>query len=621
MFKHSAVFHSCDEGFLRMLAIKVRTILYLPGERVVQRGHLCDTMFHIYRGSVEVKDSVGRVQAQLREGSNFGEIPMIMGFRNAVETVAIEACDFFVLDKSDVDEVLSHYKGMRHKLVREASQCIESAYRQAESGDGFCAPNPSGAQNNAYCGRTDGIAKEPGEDAEEGRGRMSPTPPMETCSVPRRTWLWTLLFTTKLTPTQYVVKHGAAIAVGALSVWLVLFEAAFTLRTTALNAVLYVLDTVCVVRVMGLHWCRVRAALTSADASFLLATDVVANVPWELLLFVAGVPTWQTLCLARLPRVLRCVRIHRDFTAVETRTPVKATAVRAACLVVVGVLAAQACACTWVLVDGAAGQADASATLVAAVYWTMATTTSTGYGDIHPQTNTQRIVAVVVMVMGQAVFGVISATIAATLANNAKSRIKAQSHLTAVSRFLRDHAITKRLQTRVTAHFGNSWIKYEGLADSDALAHTLPRSLQAELGVAQYGFLLSRFPLLHNVPPAITNEIVLRMNRVFVLPNESIVTKGDIGKNMFFILQGTVDVLTDDGRAAAQLVTGQYFGEIGMLFGTPRLNAVRAATHCELVTLARADLEEAARHYPVQCVVLCVTLVQISVRGCGEKGW
>jgi len=52
------------------------------------------------------------------------------------------------------------------------------------------------------------------------------------------------------------------------------------------------------------------------------------------------------------------------------------------------------------------------------VYWTVATMTSTGYGDIKPQTQSEMVYACFVMVLGKIMIGYILGTTAATLAND-----------------------------------------------------------------------------------------------------------------------------------------------------------------------------------------------------------
>ena len=52
------------------------------------------------------------------------------------------------------------------------------------------------------------------------------------------------------------------------------------------------------------------------------------------------------------------------------------------------------------------------------LYWTVATMTSTGYGDIKPESPTEMIFACIVMVLGKIMIGYILGITAATLAND-----------------------------------------------------------------------------------------------------------------------------------------------------------------------------------------------------------
>ena len=49
----------------------------------------------------------------------------------------------------------------------------------------------------------------------------------------------------------------------------------------------------------------------------------------------------------------------------------------------------------------------------------------------------------------------------------------------------------------------------------------------------------------------------------------------------------------------ANIGPGQYFGEVGMLFGDYRTASVKAATHVEVVMLTMDDVNEATKSYPV----------------------
>ena len=75
----------------------------------------------------------------------------------------------------------------------------------------------------------------------------------------------------------------------------------------------------------------------------------------------------------------------------------------------------------------------------------------------------------------------------------------------------------------------------------------------------------------------------------FAIPNEKIVRKGERGDAVYFIASGAVEVILPDRRA--RLGSGELFGEMALLSGTPRQADVVALTYCQLLVLRRPDFE------------------------------
>ena len=49
----------------------------------------------------------------------------------------------------------------------------------------------------------------------------------------------------------------------------------------------------------------------------------------------------------------------------------------------------------------------------------------------------------------------------------------------------------------------------------------------------------------------------------------------------------------------ALLGPGDYFGEMGLLFGVPRTATVRAATHCEVNMIPKNELDSVLEVFPI----------------------
>ena len=76
-----------------------------------------------------------------------------------------------------------------------------------------------------------------------------------------------------------------------------------------------------------------------------------------------------------------------------------------------------------------------------------------------------------------------------------------------------------------------------------------------------------------------------------------IISVGETGTEMFFVVDGEVEVSTR-GQAVAVMGPGNFFGEMSLLCDEPRNADVRATSHTELFALSKAALLGAVAEYP-----------------------
>jgi len=91
-----------------------------PGERVIRRGDRADGMYFISSGAVEV--AVNGRTIRLKAGSYFGEMALLSGERRTADVVAVDFCQFLMLDRRDFNQFMSRHPAVRAAVAEIAEQ-------------------------------------------------------------------------------------------------------------------------------------------------------------------------------------------------------------------------------------------------------------------------------------------------------------------------------------------------------------------------------------------------------------------------------------------------------------------------------------------------------------------
>lgn len=108
--------------------------------------------------------------------------------------------------------------------------------------------------------------------------------------------------------------------------------------------------------------------------------------------------------------------------------------------------------------------------------------------------------------------------------------------------------------------------------------------------------LVAKVPLFQSLSSEIIASIanLLRIRRF--IRNEIIIKEGDKGTAMYFILDGEVEVSNSSWKGV--LKRGSFFGEIAILHDVPRTATVKAKTRCELLELTAYDFKRSMASHP-----------------------
>ncbi|MBT8202008.1 MAG: cyclic nucleotide-binding domain-containing protein [Acidimicrobiia bacterium] len=327
--------------------------------------------------------------------------------------------------------------------------------------------------------------------------------------------------------------------------------------------------------------------------------DVLAAIPFSALAAVpvlAGVPETvvKVLALTRLLRMGRLLALQGRWRAHTSLNP---AVLRLSFLVLWIAVLSHWIACGWIALDGDLQGHPELHPYQQALYWTITTLTTVGYGDLVPEGSPQVGYTMVVMALGAAIYGYAIGNVANLLTNIDLLRSQHLGRIETVSSFLRDRQVPRHLQAQVRNYYNYIWESRMG--DQTELLEDLPESLRVEIALHLNRHIFAKVPLFAGAGEALIQQLALNLQPSVAIPGEPVVRVGEPGHRMYFINKGSVDVLAADGSSVvATLADGAFFGEFALLTSEPRANTVVAREYCNLYSLDRDSFDRVLVDFP-----------------------
>uniref|UniRef100_H3AAZ8 Cyclic nucleotide gated channel subunit beta 1 n=1 Tax=Latimeria chalumnae TaxID=7897 RepID=H3AAZ8_LATCH len=164
------------------------------------------------------------------------------------------------------------------------------------------------------------------------------------------------------------------------------------------------------------------------------------------------------------------------------------------------------------------------------------------------------------------------------------------------------YRIPKDVQNRVKTWYEYTWMS-QGMLDESELMIQLPDKMRLALAIDVNYNIVSKVTLFQGCDRQMIYDMLKRLKSVVYLPGDYVCKKGEIGREMYIIKAGQVQVLGGpDGKTVfVTLKAGSVFGEISLLAvggGNRRTANVVAHGFANLFILEKRDLNDILLHYP-----------------------
>ncbi|XP_020905655.1 potassium voltage-gated channel subfamily H member 5 isoform X2 [Exaiptasia diaphana] len=235
---------------------------------------------------------------------------------------------------------------------------------------------------------------------------------------------------------------------------------------------------------------------------------------------------------------------------------------------------------------------------VSALYYTLTSLTTIGFGNIAPNTTAEKLFGCATMLLGSILFSLIFGQVSAILQQSQKNTAKYHSIIDNMRQFSKIYKLPPALADRIIDYFMSTWAQNKGI-DTDEVLNICPKDLQADICVHMNRTVLDNNVAFKDAPMGIKRAIARNFWVCHVAPNDRIIHHGESLDVLYFIARGSLEVKQGDA-VVGLLGEGDVFGD--NICNEPMVGQsavdVYALTYSDLHCIGRDALIEVLEFYP-----------------------
>ncbi|XP_022241105.1 potassium voltage-gated channel subfamily H member 8-like [Limulus polyphemus] len=354
--------------------------------------------------------------------------------------------------------------------------------------------------------------------------------------------------------------------------------------------------------------------------------DLFAALPFDLL-YAANLYSRNTLMhLLKLTRLLRLARLLQKMDRYSQYSAIILTL-----LMLMFSLVAHWMACVWYVIaleeidanpiqwdvgwlhqlssklgNDLINHTDTTAAYITALYFTTSSLTSVGFGNVSANTNNEKVFSILTMLIGALMHAVVFGNVTAIIQRMYSRRSQYQTKLRDLKDFFRLHRISKELQQRMIDYFQTTWSLNHGI-DLNEVLREFPDELRGDVSMHLNKEILS-LPIFETAPQGCLKQLARHIKSNFCAPGEYLVHKGDALGYIYFVCNGSMEVL-QNSMVVAILGKGDLVGcDISTNLNETVIKSssdVKALTYCDLKCIYMPGLMEVLKLYPEFAETFC----------------
>lgn len=247
-------------------------------------------------------------------------------------------------------------------------------------------------------------------------------------------------------------------------------------------------------------------------------------------------------------------------------------------------------------------ESSAGEQYLVAIYFSITTLVTVGYGDVLPATNTEIIIVIFWMLIGVGFYSFTVGSLSSFLSSIDTRESALALKLATINEIAAQTGLPKSVRAKVrkavtycTSLTGSIW------SDKHSLFNELPKALRFEVSTSMYGGVVKTLLLFKGKDQAFINQAMPLFRPLRYAEDTYLYREGEYADEVYFVTFGRANMVLKGLRVTYKsYLRGSYLGEIEVLRGLYRLATCIVIRNTELLGISKPDFLKLLEEFPAE---------------------
>ncbi|RRT82317.1 hypothetical protein GW17_00049964 [Ensete ventricosum] len=228
---------------------------------------------------------------------------------------------------------------------------------------------------------------------------------------------------------------------------------------------------------------------------------------------------------------------------------------------------------------------------VTAIYWSITTLTTTGYGDIHAENSTEMLFYIFYMLFNLGLTAYLIGNMTNLVVHGTNRTRNFRDTIQAASEFAARNHLSQNIRCQMLSHICLRF-KTEGLKQQETL-NSLPKGVRTSIACYLFYPIVQQVYLFRGVSRNFLYQLVTEMQAEYFPPREDVILHKEAPTDLYILVTGAVDLRSNiHGNEQVcyyihkRVAAGEVFGEIGVLCHMPQPYTARTVELSQILRLS-----------------------------------